>query len=118
MTQDYYELYPEQLEVPEVEDCSSPVVPDTTEPGKGKKRIIVSDPLSMKVTPDFVIIISLMWELPDWISAMLMDRAFIRLSEYDRRHQALEHIRTVLWDKGIKEANDYLTAHGMETLRI
>lgn len=42
-----YERYPSQLGLPEVEDCSSPVVPDLAEPGEGKKKVVVSDPVSM-----------------------------------------------------------------------
>ena len=38
--------------------------------------------------------------------------------EHDRRHQALEHIRTVLWDQGIDEANKYLTSKGLEPLAV
>lgn len=71
-----------------------------------------------KITPDFVIYISLMWQIPDWISKMLLDRAMIRLSEFDRRHQALEYIRTVLWDQGVDEANKYLIRKGLEPLKL
>ncbi len=71
-----------------------------------------------KITLDFVVGVSLMWELPDWISKLLLDRAMIRVSEYDRRHQAMEYIRTVLWDKGIEEANKYLEEKGLSPLAI
>ena len=57
-----------------------------------------------------------MWQIPDWISKMLLDRASIHLSEYDRRQNALEYIRTVLWDQGIDEANKYLSGKGLELL--
>ena len=69
-----------------------------------------------KITYDFVIRIALMWQIPDWISKMLLDRAMVHVSEYDRRHQALEHIRTVLWDQGIEEANKFLAGRGLELL--
>ena len=69
-----------------------------------------------KINLDFVIAVSLMWQLPDWISRLLLDRAMIRVSEYDRRHQAMEHIRTVLWDQGIEKANQYLSSKGLESL--
>ena len=71
-----------------------------------------------KITPDFVIYTSLMWQIPDWISKMLLDRAMIRLSEFDRRHQALEYIRTVLWDQRVEEANKYLIGKGLEPLKL
>ena len=59
-----------------------------------------------------------MWEIPDWISKMLLDRAMIHVSEFDRRHQALEYIRTVLWDQGIEAANKYLEGKGLSPLAI
>lgn len=42
-----FQVYPAQLGEPEVEDCSSMLAPDTTEPGEGKKKVIVPDPVSM-----------------------------------------------------------------------
>ena len=53
-----------------------------------------------RITIDFVVVIALLWKLPDWISLMLIDRACIHLNEFERRHQALDHILRVLWDKG------------------
>lgn len=70
-----------------------------------------------KITADFITVISLLWELPDWISMMLLDRACIKLNEYDRRHQALEHIMRVQWDKGIDEANSFLKSMRLEPLQ-
>lgn len=71
-----------------------------------------------KITFDFVVGITLLWEIPDWISKILVKRAMINVSEYDRRHMALEHIRTVLWDRGIDEANKYLASRGLKPLAI
>lgn len=71
-----------------------------------------------KLTADFVIKASLIWELPSWISEMLLEREGKTLSERNRRHQALEYIRTVLWDQGIEEANKFLKSNGMEPLNI
>ena len=51
----------------------------------------LNDP-AHKVTADFVVIVSLMWKLPDWISDMLLESAGIQLNERDRRHRALEYI--------------------------
>ena len=67
-----------------------------------------------KITADFVVGVTLLREIPDRISRMLPGRAMIHLSEYDRRHQALKYIRTVLWDRGIDEANKYLVSKGLE----
>ncbi len=71
-----------------------------------------------KISYDFVVVISLIWKLPDWISKMLLARAFIQTSLYDRRHQALEHIRVVMWDQGVDEANKYLADRQLNTLSI
>lgn len=71
-----------------------------------------------KITADFVVGISLVWQVPDWISQMLLDRAGIHMSEFNCRHQALEYIRTVLWDKGVEEANAYLKSKGLVPLAI
>ncbi len=70
-----------------------------------------------RITVDFVVVIALLWKLPDWISLMLLDRACIHLNEYDRRHQALDHILRVLWDKGIDEANIFLESMKLEPLK-
>ena len=59
-----------------------------------------------------------MWKVPDWISSLLLKTAGLNMSEYDRRHQALEYIRTVLWDQGIDSANKYLASKGLEPLAI
>ena len=71
-----------------------------------------------KITTDFVIMNSLRWKLPYWISKMLLDRAMIRLNEFDRRHRALDYIRTNLWDQGIETANQFLVGRGLEPLHI
>ncbi|MBO6228996.1 MAG: hypothetical protein J6O50_00385 [Ruminiclostridium sp.] len=70
-----------------------------------------------KISADFITVISLMWQLPDWISILLLDRAGIHLNDYDRRHQALSHILHVLWDKGIKAADDFLESMRLDPLR-
>ena len=59
-----------------------------------------------------------MWKLPDWISRLLMESAGIHLNERDRRHRALEYILDIMWDKGVEEANEYLTSQGLETLQV
>ena len=68
------------------------------------------------INEDFIIRISQMWQIPDWISKMLLERASIHLNEYDRRQCALEYIRTVLWDQGIEEANKYLAGKKLDLL--
>ena len=71
-----------------------------------------------KISRDFIVYISLMWKVPDWISSLLLKTVGLNMLEHDRRHQALEHIRTVLWDQGIDEANKYLTSKGLEPLAV
>lgn len=77
----------------------------------------LNDP-AHKITPDFVIIVSLIWKLPGWISNLLMENAGLHLNERDRRHRALQYIQDVMWDKGVQEANLYLNGQGLETLRV
>lgn len=69
-----------------------------------------------KITLDFIVRITLMWQIPDWVSKLLLDRAMIHVSEYDRRHQALEDVRTIYWDQGIEEANKYLAGKNVALL--
>ncbi|MBR1432334.1 hypothetical protein [Ruminococcus sp.] len=71
-----------------------------------------------KITADLIVVVSLLWQLPDWISSLLMERACIHLNEYDRRHQAFSHILHVLWDRGIEEANSYLESMRLEPLNF
>lgn len=70
-----------------------------------------------QISLDFIVRACLLWRLPDWISCMLLERAGIKLSEYDRRHQAIEHILHILWSEGIEKADRYLTSCGLETLK-
>ena len=71
-----------------------------------------------RIKLDFIVTITLMWKIPEWISRLLIDRAMIRVSEYDRRHQALEYVRTVLWDQGVEEANRFLKSRGQDMLAV
>lgn len=68
------------------------------------------------LTLDFIVCACLLWKLPDWISNMLLDRAGIKLIEYDRRHQAIEHILHVLWSEGREKADQYLASRGLDPL--
>lgn len=71
-----------------------------------------------KINADFVVMVALVWRLPDWISALLLDRAYIRLSESNRRHLVLQYILKVLWSEGVENANKYLIAKKMDILSI
>ena len=71
-----------------------------------------------KITADFIVLLALTWRLPDWISTLLLDRAYIRLSESNRRHLALQYILKVLWSEGVEKANAYLTARKLDCLSI
>lgn len=35
-----------------------------------------------KINADFIVLLALICRLPDWISALLLDRVYIRLSEF------------------------------------
>ena len=71
-----------------------------------------------RINADFIVLLALTWRLPDWISALLLDRAYIQLSESNRRHLALQYILKVLWSEGIENANAYLTARKLDCLSI
>ena len=77
----------------------------------------IKDP-EKKISIDFVVTISLMWKLPDWISRLLLESAGKILNEKDRRHRALSYILDIMWDKGVEEANQYLTSQGLQILSI
>ena len=61
---------------------------------------------------------ALLWRLPDWISVLLLDRAYIHLSEANRRHLALQYILKVLWSEGVDKANEFLAARKLDPLTI
>ena len=71
-----------------------------------------------KINADFIVLLALIWRLPEWISALLLDRAYIQLSESNRRHLALQYILKVLWSEGVEKANAYLTARKLDCLSI
>ncbi|HAE44619.1 MAG TPA: hypothetical protein DCG37_03325 [Lachnospiraceae bacterium] len=71
-----------------------------------------------KISADFIIYVSQMWKLPDFISSLLLESAGICLNRKDPRCRALEYIRTTLWDQGIDAANTFLTNNNMEILTI
>lgn len=71
-----------------------------------------------KINADFVVTVALIWHLPDWISALLLDRAYIHFSETNRRHLALQYILKVLWSEGVEKANEFLTARKLDRLGI
>ncbi len=70
------------------------------------------------INADFIAIIALMWELPDWISELLLDRAGIKLSRKNPRHNAIRHILRARWKDGIQKANEFLIEKGFEVLRV
>ncbi len=67
---------------------------------------------------DFITMLCLIFELPDWISRMLFKRAHVQLDEDNRRHQALQHILRVMSADGIEKANEYLAANSLSPLSI
>ena len=71
-----------------------------------------------RINADFVVTLALLWRLPDWISALLLDRAYIHFSETNRRHLALQYILKVLWSEGIDAANAFLEARKLDRLEI
>ena len=71
-----------------------------------------------RINADFVVTLALLWRLPDWISALLLDRAYIHFSETNRRHLALQYILKVLWSEGVDAANVFLEARKLDRLEI
>lgn len=71
-----------------------------------------------RINADFVVMVALIWRLPDWISALLLDRAYVHFSETNRRHLALQYILKVMWSEGVGKANEFLAARKLDRLRI
>ena len=71
-----------------------------------------------RINADFVVTVALLWRLPDWISALLLDRAYIHFSETNRRHLALQYILKVLWSEGVNKANEFLKERKLERLTV
>ncbi len=67
-------------------------------------------------TVDFVMTVSLILELPDWISELLFDRAGIAFSSKNPRHLALQWIRRAMWKDGVEKANEYLRQRNLKPL--
>ena len=67
---------------------------------------------------DFLTMLCLILELPDWISMLLFKRAGAQLDEDDRRQRALLHILRVQSAEGIKAANEYLKGNGLSPLSL
>ena len=67
---------------------------------------------------DFVVILCLILQLPDWISMMLLKRAHICLDEDDRRHQAIQHILRAQSNDGLEAANQYLKEKNLNILTL
>ena len=71
-----------------------------------------------KISADTVTLLTLLWKLPDWLSDLMYDRAFIRLSECDDRSNLIQEIRRVYWMDGIAKADEFLVSHGQGPLVV
>ena len=71
-----------------------------------------------KITPDFVVYVSQLWKLPDFIGDLLMESAGKQLSRKQPRNRALKYIRKSLWDQGVDAANEYLESHEHDKLSL
>ena len=71
-----------------------------------------------KLSIDFVVTVSLVMKLPDWVSMLLLDRAHKCLSDSNKRHLALKWILRVKWNDGVQSANDFLKSMGMDPLAV
>ena len=70
------------------------------------------------LTVDFVMYFILLWKLPDFIAELLLDRAYIHLSNTNKRHLVFKHILRVEWMDGIKAANEHLKSRGLPEIKL
>ena len=71
-----------------------------------------------KITADFIMMVTLILKLPDWLSDLLFDRAYLHLSRSNKRHLAFRHIQRALWMDGIDKANEYLKEKNLTPLAV
>ncbi len=67
---------------------------------------------------DFIIAVSLVLKLPDWIIDLLLDRAGLAFSSRNPRHLALQWICRTMWMNVLDSANEYLKQRKFTPLRI
>ena len=70
------------------------------------------------LTVDFVMYFILLWKLPDFIAELLLDRAYIHLSNTNKRHLVFKHILRVEWMDGIEAANEHLKSRGLPEIKL
>ncbi len=80
---------------------------------KTLKRVL-DDPTKMPM--DLIVAVCLIWKLPDWLSLLLLERSYNPIMEFDRRHQAIDYILKVMWDRGVDEANKLLKSMHLKEL--
>ena len=69
-----------------------------------------------KISADIVAKLAILWKLPDWLSHLMFDRAFIHLSEFDDRCFLINEICRAYWNDDISKANEYLAQYGQGPL--
>ena len=67
---------------------------------------------------DFLTLICLILELPDWISRLVFRRAGVMLDEDDRRDRALQYILRAQSGEGKEKANVYLNRMNLAVLAV
>ena len=67
---------------------------------------------------DFLTLLALILELPDWISRLLFRRANFQFDDDDRRHQALKQILTIQSTDGVEKANEFLMQNHLRPLSV
>ena len=67
---------------------------------------------------DFLTMLCLILELPDWISELLFKRAGVQLDDDDRRQSALHEILRARSADGIAAANEYLKGRNLRPLTL
>lgn len=71
-----------------------------------------------KWTPDFIVMVCLMFKAPDWLSSLMLDRGFVHLSDADYRHKALKYILRTMYMDGLDKANEYLISKRLSPLSV
>ena len=67
---------------------------------------------------DYLMLLSLILKLPDWLSNLLFKRARFQLDEDDKRQQALAHLLRAQFADGIKAADEFLASRNLNPLSI
>lgn len=78
-------------------------------------RRIIDDPKRYK-NEDFLVMLCLFFQLPDWLSDLLFRRAHYQLDDDLKRHRVMKELLRACSCDGIDAANEYLVKHKCDPL--